>query len=174
MRPASGEDGWFSLARGDLCGGCHTCWVGRKSQNRKIVPPYVEKPFNSKVIKKFPTWTKKSLRVFRISRFLCDICYICNEHPMYISHIHIMAMVQCEIWKLSLLFSFFCNLPDTHLLVSCIWLSLLWIWSHDFCHLSYTNLIIVDRQCIVFLHGYVSQEYFFSALSAFSFPYIPI
>ena len=28
MRPASGEDGWFSLARGDLCGGCHTCWRG--------------------------------------------------------------------------------------------------------------------------------------------------
>ena len=28
MRPASGEDGWLSLARGDLCGGCHTCWVG--------------------------------------------------------------------------------------------------------------------------------------------------
>ena len=26
MRPASGEDGWFSLAGGDLCGGCHTCW----------------------------------------------------------------------------------------------------------------------------------------------------
>ena len=28
MRPASGEDDWFSLARGDLCGGCHTCWGG--------------------------------------------------------------------------------------------------------------------------------------------------
>ena len=26
MRPASGEHSWFSLARGDLCGGCHTCW----------------------------------------------------------------------------------------------------------------------------------------------------
>ena len=26
LRPASGEDGWLSLARGDLCGGCHTCW----------------------------------------------------------------------------------------------------------------------------------------------------
>ena len=23
MRPASGEDGWFSLAHGDLCGGCN-------------------------------------------------------------------------------------------------------------------------------------------------------
>ena len=38
------------------CGGCHMCWWGRwKSQHRKIVhlPPYVEKPFNSKVIKGF-------------------------------------------------------------------------------------------------------------------------
>ena len=25
LRPASREDGWRSLARGDLCGGCHTC-----------------------------------------------------------------------------------------------------------------------------------------------------
>ena len=24
IRPTSGEDGWFSLARGDLCGGCRT------------------------------------------------------------------------------------------------------------------------------------------------------
>ena len=56
MRPASGEDGWLSPARGDLCGGCHTYWRGRwKSQNRKIVPlsPYVEEPLNSKVIKSF-------------------------------------------------------------------------------------------------------------------------
>ena len=26
MRPASGEDDWFSFACGDLCGGCHTFW----------------------------------------------------------------------------------------------------------------------------------------------------
>ena len=59
MRPASGEDDWFSLARGDLCGGCHTCVCvggGRwKSQTRKSVPlsPYLEEPLNSKIIKSF-------------------------------------------------------------------------------------------------------------------------
>ena len=40
-----------------------------KKQNRKNVylSPYVDEPLNSKVIKKFRTWTKKFLRVFRIS-----------------------------------------------------------------------------------------------------------
>ena len=60
-----------------------------KSHHRKIVPlsPYVEKRFNSKVIKRFRTWTKKSLRVCRVSGFLCSM-YICYEHSMYVSHIH--------------------------------------------------------------------------------------
>ena len=58
LRPASGEDGWLSLARRDLCGRFQTCWGGKgrwKSQNRKIVPlsPYVEEPLNSWVIKSF-------------------------------------------------------------------------------------------------------------------------
>ena len=55
MRPASGEDGWFSLARGDLCGGCHTCWAGADEKariERLCLSPYVE-TFNSKVIKGF-------------------------------------------------------------------------------------------------------------------------
>ena len=72
----TGEDGWFSLAH-EALGRCRTRWGSRwKSQNRKIVllSPYVEEPLSSKVIlKKFRTWTKKSLRVFRISRFLCSI-----------------------------------------------------------------------------------------------------
>ena len=25
LNSASGEDGWLLLARGDVCGGCHTC-----------------------------------------------------------------------------------------------------------------------------------------------------
>ena len=93
MRPALREDGWFSLARGDLCGGCHTCWWGGsgrwKSQNRKIVPlsPYVEEPLNSKVIK-FRTWTEKSSSVFCVSRFLYSVLYIYG-HSMYVSHIAI-------------------------------------------------------------------------------------
>ena len=57
MRPASGEDSWFSLARGDLCGGCHTCWwrgADKKATIERmcISLPYVE-TFNSKVIKGF-------------------------------------------------------------------------------------------------------------------------
>ena len=56
MRPASGEDGWFSLARGDPCGGCHMCWGEADEKARiermSIFLPYVE-TFNSKVIKGF-------------------------------------------------------------------------------------------------------------------------
>ena len=58
---------WAGVARDGGGGG------GRwKSQNRKIVPlsSYVEK---LKGNKKFRTGTKKSLCVFRISRFLCSI-----------------------------------------------------------------------------------------------------
>ena len=103
MRPASGEDGWFSLARGDLCGGCHTCWGGadEKSQNRKIVSlsPYVEEPLNSKVIN-FRTWTKKSLRVFRISRS-CVLCIYVMDVPCTFCIFMYMAMVQ-RVYQLTL------------------------------------------------------------------------
>ena len=76
------RDGWLSLARGDLCGGCHTCWWGGvrwKSQNRKIVPLTLCRiTFKLKGNKKVRTWTKKSLRVFRVSRSYVqsDMCYI--------------------------------------------------------------------------------------------------
>ena len=77
-----------------------TRWWGcrRKSQNRKNVylSPYVEESLNSKVLKWFRTWTKKSLRVFRVSGFLCYM-YICYEHSMYVSHICIMGMVHIHI-----------------------------------------------------------------------------
>ena len=60
------------------------------SIKRLCLSPYVE-TFNSKVIKGFRTWTKKSLRVFRISRFLCSKLSISGyehyEHSMYDSHI---------------------------------------------------------------------------------------
>ncbi len=59
--PASGEDGWLLLARRNQASGLVACATrvgagGRwKSQHRKIVhlSPYVEKTFNSKVIKSF-------------------------------------------------------------------------------------------------------------------------
>ena len=92
MRPASEEDGWLSLARGDLCGGCHTCsrW---KSQNRKIVPlsPYVEKPLNSKVIKSFvpEQRSRQVFFVFRDSYVLCYIYIYIYMNIMSFSHIHV-------------------------------------------------------------------------------------
>ena len=93
VRPASGEDGWFSFACGDLCGGCHTCWEeGRwKSQNRKVVPlsPYVKEPLNSKVIKGFVP-EQRSRQVFFVFRDSYVLCYIyIYEHYMSISHMAI-------------------------------------------------------------------------------------
>ena len=48
---------------------------------------YVEKPFNSKVIKIFVP-ELRSRKVFRVSGFLCYL-YMSYEHSMYISHIHV-------------------------------------------------------------------------------------
>ena len=59
------------------------------SIKRLCLSPYVE-TFNSKVIKRFRTWTKKSLRVFefRDSNVRCVyVMYICYQHLMSISPI---------------------------------------------------------------------------------------
>ena len=57
------------------CGGCHACWGGGrwKSQNRKNVYlfPYVEKPFNSKVIKSF------------VPELRSHKCFSCFGIPMF-------------------------------------------------------------------------------------------
>ena len=79
LSPASGEDGWLSLARrsqaSGLCGGCHTCWGG---QNRKNVylSPYVEEPLNSKVIKSF------------VPELRSRKCFSCFEIPMFYVYIY--------------------------------------------------------------------------------------
>ena len=66
-----------------------------KSQKRKIVPLLMSKKnFKLKGNKKFCTWTKKSLRVFRISRFLCSMLYI-YEHYMSISDIVVSGYGTC-------------------------------------------------------------------------------
>ena len=90
MRPASEKDGWLSLARGNLCGGYHTCWGrGRwKSQYRKIVPL---SPLNSTVIKRFVP-EQRSRKCF--SNFEIPMFYLYG-HSMYVSHIA-MVMVQKE------------------------------------------------------------------------------
>ena len=85
MRPASEENGWFSIAHGDLCGGCHTCWWGRwKSQNRKIVylSPYVEKPLNSKVIKSFVPEQRSLVWKLILLSLVC-ILLICSASRIY-------------------------------------------------------------------------------------------
>ena len=52
------------------------------------------KTFKVKGNKKFRTWTERSLRVFRISRFQCSMLYI-YEHYMSISHIRIWLCNWC-------------------------------------------------------------------------------
>ncbi len=48
--------------------------------------PYVEKPFNSKLIKSFVPELRS--KVVRVSGFLCYL-YMSYEHSMYISRIHV-------------------------------------------------------------------------------------
>ena len=78
LSPASGEDGWLSLARRGLATGVHVLAGGRwKSQNRKnaYLSPYVEERFNSKVIKSF------------VPELRSRKCFSCFEIPIYMLHI---------------------------------------------------------------------------------------
>ena len=60
-----------------------------KSHHRKIVHlSSLCRNLWLKCDKRIRTWTKKSLRVFRVSGFLCSM-YICYENFMYVSHIHV-------------------------------------------------------------------------------------
>ena len=69
------------------------CRVGGrwKSHDRKIVPlsPYVEEPLNSKVIKSFVPEQRSRQVFFEFRDPMFYAMYICNERPMYISHIHV-------------------------------------------------------------------------------------
>ena len=85
---ASEEDGWLSELTEALRRVPRVVGDRWKSQHRKIVylSPYVEKPFNSKVIKSFVPELRS--KVFRVSGFLCFL-YMIYEHSMYVSHIRI-------------------------------------------------------------------------------------
>ena len=97
LSPASGADGWLSLARRSQAsgllvgaepdGGCR--W---KSHNRKNVylSFYVEEPLNPKVIKSFvlELRSRKCFSCFEIPIFYVIYIYI-YEHYMSISHIRI-------------------------------------------------------------------------------------
>ena len=97
MRPASGVDGWLSLARrshasGLVAGATRIGGGGRwKSQDRKIVPlsPYVEEPLNSKVPEQRSRYV---FFEFRDSYVLC--IYVMNVPCtfrifMYMAMVHI-------------------------------------------------------------------------------------
>ena len=108
MSPASGEDGWFLLARGDLWGQVPNVLArGRwKSQKRKIVPlsPYVEEPLNTKVIKSFVP-EQRSRQVF----FVFRDSYVLSlwTFDVRFTHSYIMAMVQfvTKRWELPSLYT---------------------------------------------------------------------
>ena len=69
------------------CGRCRTSFGGdgKVSIERGYLSPYVEKPFNSKVIKSFVPEVR-SRKCFCVSGYLCYI-WTFYEHYMYVSHI---------------------------------------------------------------------------------------
>ena len=64
------------------CGGCHTCWSrvdGKASRERLFLSPYIEKPFNSKVIKNSFVPELRSRDVFFVFRDSYVLCiYVMN------------------------------------------------------------------------------------------------
>ena len=83
------------------CGRCLT-WFGgdvKASIERLCLSPYVEKPFNSKVIKSFVP-ELRSCKCFCVLGFLCSM-YICYEHSMYTSHIRIWLCYRYITQKMS-------------------------------------------------------------------------
>ena len=61
---------------------------GKVSIERLCLSPYVEKPFNSEVIKHFFVPQLRSRKCFCVSGCLCYI-WTFNEHYIYVSHIHV-------------------------------------------------------------------------------------
>ena len=109
LRPASGEDGWFSLTPETFVAGatCVCVWGGGrwKSQNRKIVPlsPYVKEPLNSKIIKGFVPELRSCYVFFEFrDSYVLSLSYIYIYIYIYMNSIcpfrifMYMAMVQCD------------------------------------------------------------------------------
>ena len=85
------------------CSRCRTSFgaEGKVSIERWYLSPYVEKPFNSKVIKSFETElrSRKCFLYFGIP--MLYICYIWTfyEYYMYVSHIHVHRYIYIEeLW----------------------------------------------------------------------------
>ena len=77
MRPASGEDGWFSLAHGDLVAGATRVGGDEKARIERLCLSLLmsKKPLNSKVIKSFVP-EQRSRQVFLVFRDSYVLCYI--------------------------------------------------------------------------------------------------
>ena len=71
--PAPEEDGWLSLAHRGLAAGVARDSDGEVSIERWYLSPYVEKHFNSKVIKSFVPELRSSKCFF----FLCVLGFLC-------------------------------------------------------------------------------------------------
>ena len=84
LRLASGEDSWLSLACGGLGHVSHEMGGGWRDEKARIERMCISL-LKLKGNKKFRNWTEKSLRVFRISRFL----FYLYGHSMYVLHIAI-------------------------------------------------------------------------------------
>ena len=84
--PDSEEECWPSLAHRGLVSGAHVVSGGWKSQ--VYLSPYVEKPFNSKVIKSFvpELRSRKSLLCFRIPMFYVYMLWTFYVHFTYTLH----------------------------------------------------------------------------------------
>ena len=89
LSPASGGDGWLWLARGGFATGARVLAGGGADG---YLSPYVEEPLNSNVIKSFVP-ELRSRKCFSCFEILCYM-YMCYEHSMYITHSHIMTMLQ--------------------------------------------------------------------------------
>ena len=94
------SDFWSSQTRGELAPYGGALELGAKwiRQHSKICvsPPYVE-TFNSKLIKRFRTWTNKSLRVFEFRDSYILYMFYRYEHYMSISQmVLIVAIVHFE------------------------------------------------------------------------------
>ena len=139
LSSASGEDGWFSLAH--MWGGAD----GKASIERLCLSSYVEKNFNSKVIKSFvpELRNRKCFSCFEIPMF-----YVYMLWTFYVrfTHIHIMGMVhfvhrqQYKIKEVSHQISLSCIFLGAFRQGLSAFLFLIFVCTTSLCKLFYFNV----------------------------------
>ena len=102
MRPALGEDGWFLLACGDLCGRCHICWGGADEKARIerlcLSLSLCRRTFKLKDNK--VSYLNKEV-VTCLSNFVILMFYLYG-HSMYISHVAISWLWYTALFSFSI------------------------------------------------------------------------